>query len=45
MYEFRLINLTNDNEKIIFGYDYNNACKRANIDPEEWEVYDYEYID
>ena len=29
----------------IHGYSFSNACKRANIDPELWELEDMDYED
>lgn len=45
MYEFRIGNLATGKEEIIFGYDMNNAYKRAKLNPAEWVVYGREYID
>ena len=45
MYEFRIIHLTNKNERIIFGYNKADACRRAKLDPAEWDVTDVEYVD
>ena len=47
MYEYGLIHHTTGEHKVIFGYDYANACKRANINPADpsWELDYSEYID
>ena len=45
MYEFRITKLTTGEESTIFGYDINNAYKRAKLNPAEWVVYSREYID
>jgi hypothetical protein len=45
MYEYRISNLANGKENIIFGYNIENAYKRAKLNPTEWVVYSREYID
>jgi hypothetical protein len=45
MYEYRITNLANGKENIIFGYDLGNAYKRAKLNPAEWVAYSREYID
>lgn len=45
MYEFRITNLTNGKENIIFGYDLSNAYRRAKLNPAEWVVWSRDYID
>lgn len=45
MYEYRIGNLANGKENIIFGYSIDNAYKRAKLNPAEWIVYSREYID
>lgn len=32
-------------EKTIFGYSFINACERSKLNPAEWIVIMYEYID
>lgn len=45
MYEFRITNLANGKENVIFGYDLSNAYRRAKLNPAEWVVWSREYID
>jgi hypothetical protein len=45
MYEYRIAKLSNGEETFIFGYNIENAYKRANLNPAEWVVYSREYID
>ena len=45
MYEFRITKLATGEESVMFGYDINNAYKRAKLNPAEWVVYSREYID
>ena len=45
MYEFGLIKLATGEEKIIFGYNINNAFKRAKLNPAEYVVNYREYVD
>lgn len=45
MYEYRITKLSNGEETFIFGYNIENAYKRAKLNPAEWVVYSREYID
>lgn len=45
MYEFRITKLSNGEETFIFGYNIENAYKRAKLNPAEWVVWSREYID
>jgi hypothetical protein len=45
MYEYRISKLATGEENFIFGYDLNNAYRRAKLNPSEWVVYGREYID
>lgn len=45
MYEYRIAKLSNGEENTIFGYNIENAYKRAKLNPAEWVVYSREYID
>lgn len=45
MYEFRISNLETGKEMVMFGYDANNAFRRAKLNPAEWVVTDREYVD
>lgn len=44
MWEYILINDDNE-EEIVFGYSYYDACARSNLNPDEWEVLVKSYID
>lgn len=43
MWEYRISNGTE--EDIIFGYTFEDACRRAGINPNEWTPFSWEYID
>ena len=45
MYEYRIVNRATNEENVIFGYTYTDACKRYKVDPNEMLVIDCEYID
>lgn len=45
MYEYIALNIFTDERIFIFGYTFSDACERANINPEEWDCYDFNYID
>ena len=45
MREYGLIHIHCGMRKIIFGYDYYDACRRSNTDPKLWEVDYSEYAD
>lgn len=45
MYEYGIYNVTTNEENIIFGYSFENACRRANLNPQKWEVTYQEYVD
>jgi hypothetical protein len=45
MYEYRIVNKTTEEEIVIFGYTYADACKRKKIDPNENLVINCEYVD
>ena len=45
MYEFGLIKLATGEQDIVFGYNINNAFKRANLNPEEYAVTYTVYVD
>ena len=45
MYEYRITKLSNGEENTIFGYDTNNAFRRAKLNPAEWVVTDRQYVD
>lgn len=45
MYEFFLINVNTGVRKTIFGYDINDAFRRAGLDAEGWATVYEEYVD
>ena len=46
MYEFRLYHNKQANEEtIIFGYTLRDAFQRHKLNPVEWTLYAYEYVD
>ena len=45
MWEFIIIHKYSDIQEIVFGYDFYDACKRANLDSEKWKVLRSDYID
>ena len=45
MTEYGIYNISTKEENIIFGYSFSDACRRAKLNPEEWAVFYYEYID
>jgi hypothetical protein len=45
MYEYRIINKNTNEENVIFGHTYADACKRWKVDPNEVLVIDCEYVD
>ena len=48
MNEYCLFKSVTGERKIIFGYNYEDACRRAQINPPlgpEWEVEYTEYVD
>ena len=45
MYEYHIINKATEETNIIFGYDYNDACRRWKVNPHDWLVQIAEYVD
>lgn len=45
MWEFTIVHKDNSMQEIIFGYDFYDACKRANIDAKMWTVNRRIYVD
>jgi hypothetical protein len=45
MYEYRIVNRITEEETVIFGYTYADACKRAKLNPEDCELECVEYVD
>ena len=44
MYEFYAYNESTGEQKIVWGYDWNNAKKRHNLS-DDWTYTDCEYVD
>ena len=45
MCEYGVINKTNEEKTIFFGYDFADACRRAGADPTVWKVEYEDYVD
>ena len=45
MLEYGIFNLHTDEEKVIYGYNFENACNRAGLNPDDWDIIYREYID
>lgn len=45
MYEFGILNINTQEERIIFGYNGIDAFRRSGLDAAEWKVLYSEYID
>lgn len=45
MYEYGIYNIHTDEEEIIFGYNFADACRRAKLNTDEWEILYREYVD
>lgn len=45
MYEFEIQNKVTNEEKILFGYNYIDACRKGNVEADEWKVIYREYVD
>lgn len=45
MYEYEVRNSKTGEEITIFGYWYEDACKRSKLNPDEWGVTRQTYID
>ena len=45
MYEYGLIHIVTGERNIIFGYSYQDACRRRDLNPVEWEIDYSEYVD
>lgn len=46
MYEFEIFHPEIKKSRIIFGYTYADACRRANVsNPEEWSIEYAIYVD
>jgi hypothetical protein len=45
MMTYEVRNMKTDEEKTLFGYNYADACKRANVEADEWKVVYSEFVD
>lgn len=45
MYEYRIANKKTEQEAVIFGRTFIDACRRWKMEPAELMVIDYEYVD
>lgn len=45
MWEYTIRNLKTDEQTMIWGYSYEDACRRWNINPKEWWLQYWEYVD
>ena len=45
MREYGVANKNNEEKTILFGYNFADACRRANTNPDEWEVEYEDYVD
>lgn len=45
MTEYGIYNNNTNEETIIYGYNFEDACRRANLNPQEWEVIYRVYVD
>ena len=45
MMTYEVMNTKTNEERILFGYNYADACKRANVKAEDWKVIYCEYTD
>lgn len=45
MNEYEIYNLKTNERTIIFGYNWQDACRRAEINPAEWVGYWMGYCD
>lgn len=45
MYEYDVVNYKTNEEDIIFGHNFTDACERNNYNPKEWKLCSETYID
>jgi hypothetical protein len=45
MWEFTIIQKYSGAEEVVFGYDFHDACKRANLDAKMWVINRRVYAD
>lgn len=45
MYEYYMYNIHTDEERTAYGLNFLDACRRENLNPDEWEIIYRDYID
>jgi hypothetical protein len=45
MYEFGIVNNKTQQRAIMWGYNWKDAFRRSNKNPEDWEIEYTEYVD
>jgi hypothetical protein len=45
MYEYGIIHIDTNRRTIIYGYNFYDACEKARIKPQDWEIDYCEYVD
>ena len=45
MYEYTLTHISTGERKIVFGYSWQDAIHRANIQAEDWDIEHEDYVD
>lgn len=45
MYEYGIYNTKTNEKDVVFGRTFGDACRRAKLDPENWEVNYQYYVD
>lgn len=45
MFEYEIRGKGSNDIYFIWGYNYEDACRRSNIDPSKFDVLNFEYVD
>ena len=45
MYEFDIVNIYTGENRIVFGYTFEDALRRVNLAPADWGAVRMEYVD
>lgn len=45
MFEYEIMAVGSDDIYYIYGYTYLDACERNNLDPNNYKVFNFEYVD
>lgn len=45
MYEYSVINRETEEQHTFYGYSFNDACRRLNENPENWQILRVDYCD